>query len=42
MAEILVQKAKCDLLYKSKEGSDALHLACKLGNDFIYIHLYYI
>jgi len=32
MAELLVTKAKCDMAHKSAQGSDALHLACKLGS----------
>ena len=31
MAELLVTKARADLAHKSAQGSDALHLACKLG-----------
>ena len=33
MADLIVQKCHCDLAHRSKTGSDALDLACKLGND---------
>jgi len=31
MAELLVEKLHIDLRHKSKQGLDALHLACRLG-----------
>eukprot|EP01035_Chromulina_nebulosa_P033256 gene33256-44520_t len=32
MAELLVTKARADLAHQSAQGTDALHLACKLGD----------
>ena len=40
MAELLVTKARADLAHKSAQGSDALHLACKLGAEYIYTYIH--
>lgn len=40
MMDLLYKLTQCDLSHKSKQGIDALFLACKLGNQihtFIYI-----
>ena len=39
MAELLVTKARADLAHKSAQGSDALHLACKLGAEYIHTYM---
>lgn len=31
MMELIFKQTQCDLSHKSKQGNDALHLACKLG-----------
>eukprot|EP01038_Epipyxis_sp_PR26KG_P011805 gene11805-15797_t len=41
MASLLVRRLNCDLNYKSKQGSDCLNMACKLGDInaiFLLLH----
>ena len=42
MADLIVQKCHCDLAHRSKTGSDALDLACKLGLMVSYVCVKYL
>jgi ankyrin repeat protein len=33
MADLIFHRTHCDLSHRSSDGSDALHIACKLGFD---------
>jgi palmitoyltransferase len=42
MADLIMQKNVCDVAHKSAHGSDALHIACKLGKFFCIVFRMYI